>query len=582
MSPENNNSDDDFKFREHRNHDNDESKKQPGYNDEDDFFSDDDFEFKDYDSEDYDSSGYRTRRAKERRRKRRLIFSTIFILLILVIIAAGIVFGYRFIKNKFFSREEVVEEAISIPESMELNQDINMVIAGARENLLEPDVNSILYSNYNSTRGELISLCIPVKTLMEIPGFGLESVDKSIEYGGMDLLALTLKNGLGVSVDHYILMDIYTIVNKLDGVELKLDEPLTIKSDDGSTIELKQGEDLVNGKEAVSFLKYFSGIEDDVAIADIEKQKVLIDALIDRIAGENDKDLANNLSMISDYIETDLSIEQLSKLVATFSELNAEQDKVHVLDVTSVELEGKVFYVPDITRISEIFAQEEIVSEEMPGTTEVVNLTILNGVGTPGLARKVSDIFQGLKYENGSDKYNVVEVGNADNFNYNSTEIIVNSDEAFVMQAAEEIKNVLKAGNISTGEGVVSESDIVIILGHDYNYDLSVISKEVEAEVVKINILNGEGTTGLAATTKKIIEDYFNVEEKVLEVVETKNADNWNYSQTEIIIFTATETVNSLAQKIQELLGVGVIKTSQDNADNVDISIILGSDYTNR
>ncbi len=83
-------------------------------------------------------------------------------------------------------------------------------------------------------------------------------------------------------------------------------------------------------------------------------------------------------------------------------------------------------------------------------------------------------------------------------------------------------------------------------------------------------------------TVEEIIESHFNENGEVLEVVETKDADNWNYTQTEIIIFTSGEEVNTLAQQLQERLGVGVIKYSDNNVDNVDISIILGSDYTNK
>ncbi len=65
-------------------------------------------------------------------------------------------------------------------------------------------------------------------------------------------------------------------------------------------------------------------------------------------------------------------------------------------------------------------------------------------------------------------------------------------------------------------------------------------------------------------------------------LLEPRSADNFNYTQTEITIFTSTEGVNEVAQRIQERLGVGVIEYSDNNVDNVDISIILGSDYTNQ
>jgi len=152
-----------------------------------------------------------------------------------------------------------------------------------------------------------------------------------------------------------------------------------------------------------------------------------------------------------------------------------------------------------------------------------------------------------------------------------------------VVAAADDIKNILGVGNINTRENEAVESDIIIILGADYRSGEAGTGVTEEADgIIKINILYGEGTALLAATAQKILEDHFNAEEEVLEVVETKDADNWDYTQTEIILFNSRENVNELAQQIQAMLGVGIIKYSDDNVDNVDISIILGSDYTSQ
>ena len=555
---------------------------------EDDFFKDEDFEFKDYESAEYDDSGSRSKRIKEKRRKRRLIISTIAIMAILVLVAIGIVFGYRFIKNRWFSGGEVAEaSSIIVPGNLELGQDISIVITGAGENLLEPEINSILYSSYDSVESNLISLCIPTSTLVEIPGFGLESINRSVEYGGMDLLKLSIENNMGINVSNYMLMDICNIVNKLDGINLELDESITITGSDGNTIELNQGTNLISGETAVDFLKYFSGVNSDVAIENISKQKLLLDAIFNEIMGISQGDLAVNLTAVSDYIETDLSIDELAQMIATFSGIESDKGMVYVLSVTPVELEGSIFYVPDITEIPDILTGEAVAIEE-PEFMETVSLTVLNGVGVPGIAGNTSEYLGGLKYSDGKSKFNVAAAGDADNYNYDITQIIIKSGESHIMSAAEDLKSLLKAGSIITQEDSTQETDIVIILGHDFDLeaiqttDVEETSEAEEEElVVKLNILNGEGTGGLATTAQEIIEDHFSGSDPAIEVVETKNADNWNYEQTEIIIFTSKAGVEELAQQLQEVLGAGVISKSDNNVDNVDISIILGSDFTN-
>ena len=555
----------------------------------DDFFKDEDFELESYKDEEVESEGFRSKRIKEKRKKGKKFFRIIAVMLALVVVATGVVFGYRYIKNRFFSEAEITEEkGISIPESLELGKDINLVIACASENLLEPDVNSIIFSSYYSSEEASISLCIPVNTLMDIPGIGAELVGESVKVGGMDLLSLTLEKNLGMDmkIDYYILLDVYNVVNKLGGIDLELDEEITVKNyDDGSTFKLEKGKNPVDGTKAVNFLKYFSGNDKEVPIENVTKQKLLFDAIISKIAGESDEKLSENLNLIKDFMDTDLSMEDRLKIFSTFSSIESDKKLSYALVVSSpTELEGMgIVYIPDVSGLAEIFKKEGTAPEEVAAVEETVNLTILNGVGTPGLAVEVSELLKSQVFESGKSKYNILKAENADNFNYDTTEILVYSGQSYVVEAANDIKNILEVGNIIPREDEGANSDIIIVLGADYKAKAAekAVSEEV-AQIIKINILNGEGTAKLAFTAKGIIESYFNEDGKILEVVETKDADNWNYTQTKIIIFTSGEGVNTLAQQLQERLGVGVIEYSDNNVDNVDISIILGSDYTNK
>ena len=289
----------------------------------DDFFKDEDFELESYKDEEVESEGFRSKRIKEKRKKGKKFFRIIAVMLALVVVATGVVFGYRYIKNRYFSEAEITEEeGISIPESLELGQDINLVIACAGENLLEPEVSSIIFSSYYSSEEKLISLCIPVNTLMDIPGIGAELVGESVKVGGMDLLSLTLEKNLSMDmkIDYYILLDVYNVVNKLGGIDLELDEEITVKNyDDGSTFKLEKGKNPVDGTKAVNFLKYFSGNDKEVPIENVTKQKLLFDAIISKIAGESDEKLSENLNLIKDFMDTDLSMEDRLKIFSTFS-----------------------------------------------------------------------------------------------------------------------------------------------------------------------------------------------------------------------------------------------------------------------
>ncbi|MCL4386395.1 MAG: LCP family protein [Cyanobacteria bacterium] len=559
----------------------------------DDFFKDEDFDYSDDEvvptGEDPEEYSLRTKRIKQRRKRRKIITSSILIIILIAAIATGVFFGYKFIKNKLMNNSNQTQtttaQPISIPSNLQLTEDISMAVAGAAENLQEPDINFIFFSRFDSKNSKLSTVTIPVKTLMDIPGFGLESVDKAVGYGGMDLLMLTLKKALGMDLNKYIIFDIKDIVDKLGGITINLDQAATIKNfKDGSPIELQQGENKLDGIKAISYLIYFNGSQKDVAINLTSNQKKIFDSLFLQIAGKDDKELEKNLNSIKSFYETNLTDTEIYQLISTVSKLKPENNAVYPLDVTSVELEGgNVFYVPDISKLGQFFNVETNNTTESTVLNKVtVDLQVLNGVGTPGIAGKVGTLFKDLKYDDGTPKFNLLQAKDADNYNYATTQIIVNSKDPSYMALAEEIKNILKTGNITKNEQAPAQN-IVIIVGADYGKtsDTTQTTQQVGAPA-KINILNGVGIAGLAKKAKKQLEDSMNADTKVIEVVETKNAANFNYKQTEILFFQNTDEVNNIAQKIQKILGVGVIKYSEKNPDNVAISIILGKDYSTK
>ena len=587
-------------------YDDEEIEKEEEEDIEESFFKDSDFESREYREEEYDEYGYRSARDRERGRKRKAIVSTLIIMSVLVLVAIGIVFGFRFIKNKYFTGTAETttgeQEAIVVPSSLKLGKDLNIVISCSQDSLLEPKISSVFYSQYTSSKSELITLCFPVNTLFEIPGFGLDSLDKSVEYGGMDLLGLTVESNIGMDVNNYLLLDVVNVVNKLEGIKLELDKDMAVTDDKGSKVELKKGENILNGDAALTFLKYFSGKTADVPASDIKKQKLLFDSIMTKIVGEKEGDLTKNLTKINDYIDTDLNLEELSGFIATISQLAEEQNRVYALDGRVEPLEeGNLVFVPDISRVFDIFKQQVLVEEE---TTEyetgpTLSLSVLNGVGIKGIAKKTSEIFAGLKWSDGTLKFNITTVADADNYNYENTQIIIKSEDEALMKAAEGIKNTMLVGNIRTQEGDSQEADIVIIVGKDFNYDNAVEvlqsstsettseSLQTSAEesiqegvVFTVNVLNGEGTTGIAKTASNIIKENLNKDNKVIEIKEVKDADSYNYNITKILTHSDKEGIEAVAGKIKDALGVGTISSSSDNTDNVDITVIIGRDFT--
>lgn len=85
----------------------------------------------------------------------------------------------------------------------------------------------------------------------------------------------------------------------------------------------------------------------------------------------------------------------------------------------------------------------------------------------------------------------------------------------------------------------------------------------------RVIVLNGNGQPGVGAkAAKQLVEVGF-------EVVETKNADNFDYEQTKILVYGDGKE----SEKIQEAIGAGKPETQQIPTGVADYAVILGADY---
>jgi N-acetylmuramoyl-L-alanine amidase len=225
----------------------------------------------------------------------------------------------------------------------------------------------------------------------------------------------------------------------------------------------------------------------------------------------------------------------------------------------------------------------EMNTSDTTASETAFGLSILNGVGVKGIAAKTSGLLKEIKDSEGKYKYHIDEVTDASNYNYKNTQIICKSKDSGIMKAAEEIKTKLKVGIISIRSGTPQNSDIVIIIGKDYLSTAGTATSTTNAseasKLILVNILNGQGTQGIAAKVKSKIGTDLSKYKDIIEITEAKNADNFNYKSTRIIIFTTKTGIDNIAGDLKKLLGVGEISKSTSNIDNVDITIILGSDY---
>jgi len=91
-----------------------------------------------------------------------------------------------------------------------------------------------------------------------------------------------------------------------------------------------------------------------------------------------------------------------------------------------------------------------------------------------------------------------------------------------------------------------------------------------EAQVTRVILYNGNGTPGIAGVAaQELIRAGY-------RVVDTKNADNFNYPATQIVVQRGPVKQGT---DIEKVLGVGVVKNQPSDQNVADVIVIVGKDF---
>jgi LCP family protein required for cell wall assembly len=141
------------------------------------------------------------------------------------------------------------------------------------------DTTMILHIPDNGGRPTLVSL--PRDSYLPIPGYGTNKLNAAYSFGGPKLLAETVQNATGLRIDHYMGIGFGGFVNVVDavgGVRMCLPGPM---NDPKAGLHLKAGCQVLNGKQALGFVR-----TRNFAISDLQReqdQRLFVKALLQKV-----------------------------------------------------------------------------------------------------------------------------------------------------------------------------------------------------------------------------------------------------------------------------------------------------------
>ncbi|MGH2734179.1 MAG: LCP family protein [Actinomycetota bacterium] len=313
---------------------------------------------------------------------------------------------------------------------------------------------------YDSATGEGAAVYLPAHTAVEVPGRGLTGVGEAFDSGNASLLQVSVENLLGISIDHYLELssgDSQILFNQLG--DLEIDIPGEVRIPAGASqarVLFNEGAQIVPPDLLDDFL-FTIGLDGDEAELG-NRHLAFWDGLFETFAGR-DADLASAVEGAGPALtESDLSPAEQSRFLQSLAGLEEVERHLTVLPVQQEIVGDAELYSTDEEEIESFV---ETVLGEQSGGGDETRVQILNGNGAPGVGQAVADRLVGQGYE-------VVLSGNANRLDYQDTLIITYDDSEESRAGAEEVKELLKVGEVQVSvqqQGIV---DLTIVVGKDF------------------------------------------------------------------------------------------------------------------
>lgn len=322
---------------------------------------------------------------------------------------------------------------------------------------------TLLAAGVEETRGTVLFL--PVGTLVDIPGVGLDRLGLAHQYGGVDLVHSAVEHLLGVRVDHVAAVTdagLGAWLDRIGGLEVDVAARLVRRRQDGSAdVRFEPGPQRLDGARIAELFGFRVRGEDE--LDGFPRQQRVLGALLAAAGDEGAR--AALLEGGAPQLRTGAEPDWLDDLLTRLAAARAEgQVRFSVLPVEPFGGDG-----PDggaTYRLREADARELVEthlagSVPIGGGPQAIRVQVLNGVGVPGIGQAVDE-----RLERGT--FRIVLSDNARSFDFETTQIVVYDETERSLGAARRVQELLGIGTITVSRQPQSVVDLTIVVGADF------------------------------------------------------------------------------------------------------------------
>lgn len=293
------------------------------------------------------------RQKRRRKRSYKRVKWLAVILVVILVAVAGIIAAKNSRERQFY--DNGMETSSRVMHVMILGVDRREDDVGRSDTMMVTAVDM------DQKKAALLS--VPRDTRVKIDGYGYEKINHAYAYGGHKLSQNAIENLLGVSIDHYILIDTKAferIIDAIGGIDINVEKRMYYEDpwDDngGLVIDLYPGEQHLDGQKAIQYVRYRDGEGD---IGRIGRQQHFIKAVLAKvISPEMLPGLPKLVEEVSSAIKTDMSLAELLEFANTMKSVHDNGLTAQMVPGQPAYIDDVSYWIPDITDLRALLASE--------------------------------------------------------------------------------------------------------------------------------------------------------------------------------------------------------------------------------
>lgn len=223
--------------------------------------------------------------------------------------------------------------------------------------------DTLMVATLDTESGKGALLSVPRDTRLAIDGHGYDKANHAYAFGGHALSMSTVENLLGVPMDHYLIINTSAferIIDAIGGVDINVEKRMHYEDpwDDngGLVIDLYPGEQHLDGKKAIQYVRYRDGEGD---IGRIGRQQKFMKAVLAKvISPEILPRLPKLIEEVSSAVKTDMSLTEMLDFAQRLKDIHDAGLSADMVPGEPAYYQDISYWIPDIVATRQMLADE--------------------------------------------------------------------------------------------------------------------------------------------------------------------------------------------------------------------------------